>query len=164
MIHNRKCWIGINTAVPNIIAAEAIKKGKIDVLKQYSELRREVKYGLNSRIDIMLSNGKEQCYVEVKNVTLVEEDGHYYFPDAVTERGRKHLYELINMVEEGHRAVMLYVVQRDDGDVFRVAKHIDPGYAISLQEAHQKGVEILVYQAYVSPEKIELGHEIEFKL
>jgi sugar fermentation stimulation protein A len=164
MVHNGVCWIGINTGIPNQIVNEAIKNDSIGSLKGYSEIKREVRYGKNSRIDIFLQNAKEKCYTEVKNVTLVEEDGCYYFPDSVTERGKKHLYELIDMVKQGHRAVMFYVIQRSDGTIFKPAAHIDPAYADSLKEAHTKGVEILVYQAKVEPEAIVLKEEIPWQL
>lgn len=164
MVHNGNCWIGINTGIPNQIVEEAINNKAIESLRGYSEIKREVKYGKNSRIDILLKKDDEQCFIEVKNVTLVEEDGCYYFPDSVTERGRKHLSELIDMVQQGHRSVMLYVIQRSDGSLFKTASHIDPAYAKSLREAHQKGVEILVYQANVNPESIILKKEILWRL
>jgi sugar fermentation stimulation protein A len=164
MVHNEKCWIGINTMIPNIIAEEAIKNGKIYDLSGYDEIKREVKYGENSRIDILLKNERETCYVEVKNVTLVEEDGNYYFPDAVTSRGLKHLNELMEMKRQGHRAVMLFTIQRNDGKIFKPAAHIDPKYAEGLKLANENGVEILVWQADVSPSKIELKYKIEFVL
>ena len=162
MIHNNKCWIGINTAIPNLIAAEAIQENLIPELKGYHELRKEVRYGRNSRIDIFLKNEKELCYVEIKNVTLLE-NGFYQFPDAVTERGRKHLYELINMVEQGHRAVMLYIIQRNDGALFKPAEHIDPEYTKSLFTAYKKGVEILVYRAEVNPDHIKIINRVDWK-
>jgi len=164
MVHNGKCWIGINTGIPNTIVAEAITQGKIKNLSGYENLTREVKYGENSRIDILLSIGDEKCYVEVKNVTLVEEDGNYYFPDSVTERGTKHLFELTEMVNQGHRSVMFYVIQRSDGNIFKPAAHIDTKYTKALQEARTNGVEIMVYQAFVSPESITITHEIPFDL
>ncbi len=164
MVHNGRCWIGINTGIPNQIVEEAIRNGKIDTLMSYTEIRREVRYGKNSRIDIFLQNQKESCYIEVKNVTLVQEDNVYYFPDSVTERGRKHLYELIDMVNEGHRAVMFFVIQRSDGTIFKPASHIDPKYAESLIEAHEKGVEIIAYQAEVTPESIILAKKIPWRL
>jgi sugar fermentation stimulation protein A len=164
MVHNGNCWIGVNTGIPNQIVEGAIKSDAINSLKGYLEIKREVRYGKNSRIDIFLQTDKKTCYVEVKNVTLVEEDGCYYFPDAVTERGRKHLYELIDMVGEGHRAVMFYVIQRSDGSSFKPAAHIDPAYADSLKEAYDKGVEILVYQAEVNPDSIILKSEIPWAL
>ena len=163
MVNNGNGWIGINTGVPNILAKEAISRGVIGELQGYSEIRREVKYGQNSRIDLLLSHNEEKCYVEVKNVTLVEEDENYYFPDAVTERGRKHLYELAEMINAGHRAVMLYIVQRRDGRYFLPASHIDPAYAISLQQVYAQGVEILVYRAEINPDKIEIAEKIPWK-
>jgi len=164
MVHNGSCWIGINTGIPNILAGEAIRSGAIRELQGYSKIRREVKYGQNSRIDLLLEGNENNCYVEVKNVTLVEEDGGYYFPDAVTERGRKHLHELAGMIARGHRAVMLYIVQRGDGHVFRPAAHIDPAYAADLEQVYRRGVEILVYRAEVTPEKIEIAEKIAWQL
>jgi sugar fermentation stimulation protein A len=164
MVHNGNCWIGINTGIPNRIVEESIINKKNDSLNGYTEIKREVKYGQNSRIDIFLQNSSQLCYVEVKNVTLVEEDNCYYFPDSVTERGRKHLYELIDMVKQGYRAVMFFVIQRSDGTVFKPASHIDPRYAESLKEAFAKGVEILVYRAEVSPESIFLAEKIPWRL
>jgi sugar fermentation stimulation protein A len=164
MVHNGSCWIGINTGLPNQIVEEAIKADDIDYLKGYTEIKREVKYGKNSRIDIFLQDDKRICYVEVKNVTLVEDDRFYYFPDSVTERGRKHLYELMEMVKEGHRAVMFYVIQRSDGSIFKPAAHIDPAYTESLKEVYAKGVEILVYQAEVKPESIVLKSQVPWDL
>jgi sugar fermentation stimulation protein A len=161
--HNGKCWIGINTMVPNRIAEEAIKEDRIPELTGFEKIRREVKYGKNSRIDLLLENETELCYIEVKNVTLVEEDGNYYFPDAVTSRGLKHLNELMEMKKQGHRAVMLFVIQRSDGKIFKPAAHIDPKYDEGLRTAYENGVEILVWQANVSPIKIEINKKIDLK-
>lgn len=164
MVHNGTCWIGINTGIPNLIAAEAAMDGTIPELAGYDELRREVRYGQNSRIDLLLESSGKKCFVEVKNVTLVEEDGHNYFPDAVTERGKKHLLELTDMVRAGHRAVMLFVIQRSDGDEFRPAGHIDPAYADALQVAAANGVELLAYQANVSPKGISIQSRKQLNL
>jgi sugar fermentation stimulation protein A len=164
MIHNGICWIGINTHVPNQIVAEAISQNCIPELGGYNILKREVKYGKNSRIDIFLEYKNSCCYVEIKNVSLVEEDGNYYFPDSVTERGRKHLHELMEMKLLGHRTVMFYFVQRSDGNILKPAAHIDHDYTRSLKEAYAKGVEILVYKTDVSPQKIELNEKISCEL
>lgn len=146
--------VGINTSHPNKLVEEAILDGTIKELQGYESLRREVKYGVNSRIDILLEEpGK--CYVEVKNVTLKEE-AEARFPDAVTSRGTKHLKELTDMVAEGHRAVMVYLVQRGDCDHFRPAADIDPVYADALKAAHEAGVEVLCYQCTLSPTAIEV--------
>lgn len=150
--------VGINTAHPNALAAEAITAGQIPALAGYETLKREVKYGKSSRIDILLSTpGRPPCYVEVKNVTLFR-DGHAEFPDAVTERGTKHLAELSDMVEQGHRAVMLYVVQRAALGLtgFRPAADIDPTYAAALGTARAAGVETLCYTCDVAPHGITL--------
>jgi sugar fermentation stimulation protein A len=164
MIHNGNCWIGINTLIPNQVAEEAIGTGRITELSGYTMIQREQRYGKNSRIDLLLKDQDQVCYVEIKNVTLVEEDGCYYFPDAVTERGRKHLVELSDMVQAGHRAVSLFIVQRSDGTFFKPAAHIDPEYSRALYKAHQKGVEILVYRAEVSPEKIEVVEALKWEI
>ena len=164
MVHNEKCWIGINTGIPNRICEEAIANDLIPELTDYPEIKREVKYGENSRIDLLLKNENRLCYIEIKNVTLVEDDGNYYFPDAVTTRGRKHLYELMEMVKQGHRAVMLYVIQRSDGKIFKPAKHIDPDYTEALKEAHKNGVEILAYRAEVSPQEIRIAEPVKWEI
>jgi len=164
MVHNGKCWIGVNTQIPNKITMEAINNDEIPELSGYDEMHSEVKYGQNSRVDILLTGGKDICYVEVKNVTLVEADGFYKFPDAITERGQKHLYELLEMVKKGNRAVMLFVIQRSDGTTFKPADHIDPDYARALKEVHRKGVEVLTYQAGVSPDEIKIIKRISFSL
>ncbi|MBN2423723.1 MAG: DNA/RNA nuclease SfsA [Calditrichaceae bacterium] len=163
IVHNGNCWIGINTNLPNKLAEEAIKNGAIKELQGYEQIRKEVKYGKNSRIDLLLSTGGRLCYVEVKNVTLVE-DGYYQFPDAVTERGLKHLQELTAEVKAGHRAIMLYVIQRSDGKRFKPARHIDPKYARGLTEAVSEGVETIAYRADVSPQEIKIVEPVEVLL
>jgi sugar fermentation stimulation protein A len=121
-----------------------------------------VKYGQNSRIDILLEDdGRPACYVEIKSVTLRRAERNHptaaEFPDAVTKRGAKHLMELADMAENGARAVMLYLVQRGDCDHFRVAADIDPGYAAALAEARTRGVEALCHQCEVTQHGIEIG-------
>lgn len=154
--------VGINTSHPNKLAEEAIRSGTIKELTGYDTLSREVKYGTNSRIDILLEN-PGLVYVEVKNVTL-KQDGEARFPDAVTSRGAKHLRELIGMREQGHRAVMLYLVQREDCDLFRPAFDIDPAYGEGLIEAYQAGVEILCYRCMMSVDELRVGEAISFSL
>ncbi|WP_419768000.1 DNA/RNA nuclease SfsA [Arcobacter sp.] len=144
-----------NTGVANKIAIEAIKNGIIKELQGYSSLTPEQKYGVNSRIDILLENKDEKCYVEVKSVSLKINDS-LAFPDAVTTRGKKHLDELVSMVKEGHRAIMLYVIQRTDKLPFTIAKEIDPKYNEALKEAMNSGVEVLVYQSNITLEEINL--------
>ena len=156
--------IGVNTARPNQVVAEAVAAGKIKTLAGYDTIRREVKYGKNSRIDLLLeSPGKKTCYVEVKNTTLRRDDD-ILFPDAVTERGRKHLEELSDMVRAGHRAVMLFFVNRTDGKRFCPADAIDPAYAKALREAVKAGVEVIAVRADASTKELTTGQEIPVHL
>jgi sugar fermentation stimulation protein A len=148
--------VGINTGHPNKIVEEAILAGQIEELNGYGSLRREVKYGQNSRIDVLLEDDdKPKCYVEVKNVTLKRGE-NADFPDAVTSRGAKHLRELGDMVEEGHRAVMFYLVQRGDCKVMDIARDIDPTYDEELKTALKRGVEVICYQCDVGTEEIRV--------
>jgi len=152
-------WVGINTMVPNRLVGEAIAAGEIPQLTGYTAMRREAAYGVSSRIDWLLTGPAHRCYVEVKNVTLVQ-DGVARFPDAVTARGRKHLLELTSMVKAGQRAVQFFVVQRMDAQRFEPAADIDPQYAAALTLAHANGVEVLVYQAEVTPQAINLVRKL----
>jgi len=150
-----------NTGVANKIAIEAIENGTIKELQGYGSLKPEQKYGVNSRIDILLENEDEKCYVEIKSVSLKLGD-KLAFPDAVTTRGKKHLDELVSMVEEGHRAVMLYVIQRTDKLPFRIADEIDKKYNDALIESRKKGVEVLVYQSTILEDRIDIKDCITF--
>ena len=160
--------VGINTGHPNALAAEAIAGGVIAELAGYAGMRREVKYGRNSRIDLLLSGpDRPDCYVEVKNVHLKRDPalpGLAEFPDAVTARGAKHLLELTDMVAAGHRAVMLYLVQRADCDAFAIAADIDPAYAAGLAVALAKGVEVLCYGCDVGHEAIVVQRKLALRL
>lgn len=149
-------WVGLNTMLPNRLAEEAILDGTIAELQGYPALRREVAYGSErSRIDILLEGDGRRCYVEVKNVTLVE-NGLALFPDAVTLRGQKHLRELMEVVRNGDRGLLLFTVQRGDGNAVASADRIDPEYGRLLREAVVNGVEALAYRAEVTPEQIRL--------
>jgi sugar fermentation stimulation protein A len=151
-----------NTNVANKIAIEAIQNGTISELQGYSSLKPEQKYGQNSRIDILLENENKKCFVEVKSVSLKIDD-YLAFPDSVTSRGTKHLNELCDMVKDGHRAVMLYVIQRTDNLPFRLACEIDKKYCEAFNEIKNKGVEVLVYQSNIDLENISINKKIEFK-
>jgi len=148
---------GINTARTNVLVEQALREDRIAELRGYKILRREVVYGSEkSRIDFLLSQHNDDarlCYLEVKNVTLMEAEGEGFFPDAVSERGSKHLRELMAMVEQGHRAVLLFCVQHTGIQSVRAAAHIDPIYAATLQAARAAGVEVIAYAATIEPEK-----------
>jgi sugar fermentation stimulation protein A len=155
--------VGLNTGLPNKLVEEAILAGRIAALAGYDTLKREQKYGKNSRIDILLSDeAKPACYVEVKNVTLSREAGLAEFPDAVTSRGAKHLDELSDMVREGHRAVMVYLIQRSDATGFRLASDIDPAYLNAWDNATNAGVESIVMACTMGDDTIVCNQQIEF--
>ncbi|MCC0016947.1 MAG: DNA/RNA nuclease SfsA [Rhodobiaceae bacterium] len=157
--------VGINTAHPNRIVEEALDAGAIGELAGYARRRREVRYGTNSRIDILLEDdARPPCYVEIKNVHLVRQAGLAEFPDSVTKRGAKHLTELAAVARSGARAVMLYLVQRGDCDCFSLADDIDPAYAQAFREARSHGVEALCYDCAVEPEAIRLAAPVPFVL
>jgi len=139
-----------------------VKNGLIPELSGYTTVKREVKFG-DSRFDVYAENDKERCFIEVKNVTM-KEGKFARFPDAVTTRGLKHLNTLMEVKQQGMRAVMLYVIQRSDVEIFGPAKDIDPQYAAKLNEAFSAGVEVIPVQAVVSPEKIEIVRKLPFKL
>lgn len=163
---------GINTARTNELVEQALREGVIAELRGYQTLRREVVYGSEkSRIDFLLGDrelladkqeGARLCYLEVKNVTLMEAEGEGFFPDAVSERGSKHLRELMLMREQGHRAVLLFCVQHTGIESVRAAAHIDPAYAATLHAARASGVEIIAYGAAIKPEQhiIELHRSL----
>lgn len=156
--------VGINTSRPNGLVEEAIEAGRIPELTGYDKLRREVKYGKNSRIDILLEGkGDKRTYVEVKNVTLAREDGVAEFPDAVTARGAKHLDELADMVREGHRAAMVFLIQRNDCDALVLARDIDRKYGEAFDAAVKAGVEVYAIGCRLSADEIVADRAIEVR-
>jgi sugar fermentation stimulation protein A len=157
--------VGVNTMHPNRIVAEAIGAGRIPELAGYPRLRREVRYGRASRVDLLLaSDDRPPCYVEVKNVHLrrpTRGDGRTAeFPDCPTARGARHLEELSAVVAAGGRAVMIYLVQRADCDTFRIAADLDPVYAVGLDRARAAGVEAYCYACTVTVDEIDLDRPL----
>ena len=158
--------VGIHTGRPNAIVAEAVAAEMIPELAGYATRRREVKYGANSRIDLLLEDpARGRCYVEIKNVHLFRLDGPNpgaaEFPDSVTARGAKHLDELAAMVREGAQAVMLFCIQRGDGDRLALARDIDPAYAAAFDRARAAGVVMLAWDCTVTTEAISLRRAVE---
>ncbi|SLM28142.1 Sugar fermentation stimulation protein homolog [Desulfamplus magnetovallimortis] len=173
--------VGINTIVPNKIVKDSIAHGLVPELSGYTAFKPEIKTSEHTRLDILLTNmdsdnnflkNKEKhnngnvniylqpdCYVEVKNCTLVQ-NRIARFPDAVTTRGQKHLLELKRLVEEGNRGVIFFLVQRMDADYFMPAADIDPEYAKILFDVHKSGVEIIIRSAMVTPELISIGEPV----
>jgi sugar fermentation stimulation protein A len=164
LIETKNGFIGANTSKPNLIVEDAIRLKKIQQVEKYSEIKKEVKYGANSRIDILLTQeGLKDCYLEVKNVTLYE-NNFMLFPDAVTERGQKHLMELLNVVKNGSRGIIFFLINRPEGQSFKPADHIDPVYGKLLREVARQGVEVLAYRAHHTLKGIEIHESIPINL
>ncbi|MCA0938721.1 DNA/RNA nuclease SfsA [Salipiger pacificus] len=162
--HEGGTFTGVDTGVPNRVLRAALEAGQVAGLEGYESVRPEVKYGEKSRIDFLLSGvGRRDCYVEVKSVTLSRRPGRAEFPDSVTARGAKHLAELSAMVAQGHRAVMLYFVQRTDAEEVTLAADIDPTYAAAFAAARTAGVEVLALGCRITPEEITLGAPLPFR-
>ena len=166
MIRVKRSLVGVNTQNPNLLVTEAIVAGKIPALSGVENLQREIKYGTNSRVDILLSmQAGLQCYVEVKNVTMrrdLTDGAPAEFPDGITARGTKHLAELSKMVSQGKRAIMFYLVQRHDACSMTIARDIDPTYGKALDAARASGVEVLAYNCRLSPKMIKVADPVDF--
>ena len=157
-------WVSVDTSLSNAVVCEALEQGSIGELKGYDGIRREVKYGSRSRIDLLLQREDEDCYVEIKSTTLAD-CGVGLFPDAVTERGRKHLEELARVARRaGQRAVQFFLVGRADVECFRPADDIDPAYGKALREAARAGVELLAYRALVEKDRIEVSRPLPVEI
>ena len=153
--------VGINTQYPNRLVAEAMAARRIRYLAGYSGVRREVRYGENSRIDILLECAtKGLCYVEIKNVHLSRRHGLAEFPDSVTERGTKHLLEMSRMVRAGHRAVMVFLIQRNDARKLALARDIDANYGAAFDQALAAGVEAIAVRCRLSTQEISIDRRV----
>lgn len=155
--HENGHFTGVDTSVPNKALKAALLAHQVPGLPAYTQVRSEVKYGANSRIDFLLGGDGPDTYVEVKSVTLSRQPGLAEFPDSVTARGAKHLGELENMVREGHRAMMFYLIQRTDCAAMTLAADIDPTYAAAFAKAQAAGVRILAQSCEITPQRITLG-------
>lgn len=156
-------FTGVDTGVPNRMLRAALMAGQVPGLDGYDLVRPEVKYGENSRIDFLLTGrDRTDCYVEVKSVTLSRQPGLAEFPDSVTARGTKHLAELAIMAAQGHRAVMLYLVQRTDCDRVTLARDLDPAYAKAFAQAATAGVQALAFGCAITPQSVTLGPQLPF--
>jgi sugar fermentation stimulation protein A len=163
MIRENSTWIGVNTSLTNHLVVEGIENGDIAELRNPDSIWREVKVSAASRLDVLLTKGAREIFVEIKSCTLAV-DSCAMFPDAVTTRGTRHLRELADLVKKGREGILFFLVQRLDADFFRPAAHIDPLYARTLAEVQGQGVRILVYQAEVLPEGIRIVGALPFSL
>ena len=163
IIEVEKKMVGINTLLTNKIVLEALNCKKIDSLIKFNDIKTEVKFSNNTRFDFLLLNKKEKCFLEVKNVTLVRGEKMAEFPDSITSRGTKHLNELCNAKKIGYQSYILYLIQRDDCDSFKIAKDIDKKYKIAFDKALKSGVKILCYDCKLSNEEIKLNSQINYE-
>ena len=155
--------VGINTLLTNKIVFEALSNKKIDTLIKFKNIKPETKFSDKTRFDFFLSNDKEKCFLEVKNVTLLREKKIAEFPDAITSRGTKHLNELGNAIKKGYQSYILYLIQREDCDSFKIAKDIDEDYRIAFVKALKNGVKILCYDCKLNSEEIKLNKQINYE-
>ena len=158
-----KRLVGINTHLTNKIVLEALNQKKIKKLVNFNNIRTEVKFSDKTRFDFLISNNKEKCFLEVKNVTLVRKNKIAEFPDAITSRGTKHLRELISAKKKGYKSYILYLIQREDCKSFKIAKDIDQEYKIAFDEALKKGVKVLCYDCKLSNEEIKLNNQVYYE-
>ncbi len=155
--------VGINTHLTNKLVLEALKKGKIKSLINYHNIKSEVKFSDSTRFDFLISNDNKKCFLEVKNVTLVRNNNIAEFPDAITSRGAKHLRELINAKMKGYESCILYLIQREDCKILKIAKDIDEKYKDFFDSALKNGVKILCYDCKISNEEIIVNNQIKYE-
>ena len=163
MIEVKNKKVGINTLLTNKIVLEALKYKKIDNLIKFNHIKTESKFSDGTRFDFLLSNNKEKCFLEVKNVTLLREKKIAEFPDAITERGTKHLNELCKAKKKGYQSYILYLIQRENCNSFKIAKDIDEEYKIAYDEAIRSGVKIFCYNCKLSNKDIKLNRQIIYE-
>ena len=155
--------VGINTLFTNKIVLEALNLKKIKSLIKFNKIKSEAKFSDNTRFDFFLQNDKEKCFLEVKNVTLLRKKKIAEFPDAITSRGTKHLNELCNAIQKGYQSFILYLIQREDCDSFKIAKDIDEVYSNAFSKSIKTGVKILCYDCKLSNEEIKLNNQIYYE-
>ena len=158
-----KKLVGVNTHLTNKIILESLKEKKIKSLIKFNNIKSEVKFSDQTRFDFLISNRKEKCFLEVKNVTLVREKNIAEFPDAITSRGTKHLKELITAKKKGYGSYMLYLIQRDDCKTFKIAQDIDEEYKNAFETALKNGVKVLCYDCKLSSEEIKINNQINYE-
>ena len=155
--------VGINTHLSNKIVLESLKNKKIKNLIKFTNIKSEIKFSDNTRFDFLISNNKEKCFLEVKNVTLLRQDNIAEFPDAITTRGTKHLKKLIEAKRKEYESCLLYLIQREDCKTFKIANDIDQEYKIAFNMAIENGVRILCYDCKLSNEEIILNNQINYE-
>ena len=163
IIEVKKKLVGINTHLSNKIVLEGLKSKKITELIKFNDIQTEVKFSDNTRFDFMISNSNKKCFLEVKNVTLMRQQGIAEFPDSITTRGTKHLNELINAKKKGFDSYMLYLVQREDCGSFKIANNIDEEYKITFNNAVKNNVKVLCFTCKISKKEIKINKQINYE-
>ena len=164
IIEDEKAKVGINTHSTNKIVLDALNNNLIDEFKNLSEIKQEVKFGENTRFDFLVTKSKKKSFIEVKNVTLSRKKKLAEFPDAVTSRGLKHIQELLKAKKEGYKIYLLFVIQREDCDKFKIANDLDPEYYKLLAKAVKKKLNVLCYDCKFLTKGIKLNRKIKFKI
>ena len=163
IIEEEKKMVGINTLLTNKIVFEALNQKRIKKLVKFNNIKAEVKFSDKTRFDFLISNNKEKCFLEVKNVTLVRQGKVAEFPDSITSRGTKHLKELINAKKKGFQSYILYLIQREDCQSFKIAKDIDEKYKIAFDRALKNKVNILCYACKLSNKEVKISKQINYE-
>ena len=164
IIEDKKSMVGVNTHLSNKIVLKALEENLIKDLKNLDNIKSEVKFGRDTRFDFLVSKNNKKIFIEVKNVTLSRKNGVAEFPDAVTTRGLKHINELINASKKGFETYLLFLIQRNDCNQFKIAQDIDPNYYKLLTKAAKKKLNIICYDCKFSPKGIKLNNNIKFKI
>ena len=162
IIQDRNSKVGVNTHLSNKIVHHALQNNLIKEIKNILEIKPETKFGSNTRFDFLIKNKSDKIFLEVKNVTLSRKKNIAEFPDAVTSRGLKHINELVQASKEKYKIFIIYLVQRDDCNSFKIAKDIDPAYAKALSKAVKNNLKILTYDCKFSSKGIKLNKKIKF--
>ena len=163
IIEDNKSKVGVNTHSANKIIYHSLKNRLIKEFKKFLNIKPEVKFGTNTRFDFLLMNKKEKIFIEVKNVTLSRKKGLAEFPDAITTRGLKHINELVKASRKKFKIFIIFLIQRDDCNSFKIAKDIDPDYADAMSQAIKNKLNILCYDCKFSSKGIKLNNKIKFK-
>ena len=163
IIEVEKKMVGINTLLTNKIVLEALNNKLINNLIKFNNIKSEVKFSDNTRFDFLLLNSKEKCFLEVKNVTLARNKKIAEFPDSITSRGTKHLNELCHAKKKGYQTYILYLIQREDCNTFKIAEDIDKEYKIAFSKALKNGVRVLCYDCKLNNEEIKLNNQINYE-
>ena len=164
IINDKKSNVGVNTHRANRIVEEALQNKRVVELKKFTSIKREVKFSKETRFDFMLENKSNKAFLEVKNVTLSREKGISEFPDAVTTRGKKHLVHLQDAIRKGYESYLLFLIQREDIKIMKIAKDIDLNYYNEIKKAKNYGVKIIAYSCKVNKNEISISNKIKVKI